>query len=118
MEGLGGVRQGENRHGVLKKTFPPLAPGGKMAIFIFPPPKTGDRAGTLRGGKIFSSLFRGGRGWGGESSWCLGGFPRPLGCRNFYKIAFLGLISAVFDFGRPTKSQNGSVIIQNVLRGI
>ena len=31
---------------------------------------------------------------------------RFWGCRNFCKIAFLGLISAFFDSGRPTESQD------------
>ena len=41
---------------------------------------------------------------------------RFWGCRNFCKIAFLGLISAVFDSDRPTESQNGSSVTKNFLR--
>ena len=40
------------------------------------------------------------------------------GCRNFCKIAFFGLILAVFDSGGPTESQNGSVSMKNFLRGL
>ena len=40
------------------------------------------------------------------------------GCSNFCKIAFFGLLSAVFDSGRPTESQNGLSNIKNFLRAL
>ena len=43
---------------------------------------------------------------------------RFWGCRNFYKIAFLGPISAVFGSESPPEPQNGSVGIKNFLRGL
>ena len=43
---------------------------------------------------------------------------RFWGCRNFCKIAFFGLNSAVFDSGRPPEPQNGSVGIKNFLCGL
>ena len=39
-----------------------------------------------------------------------------LGCRNFCKIAFFGLISPVFDPGGPKESQTGFFSIKNFLQ--